>query len=294
MKKSAALLALLLTTVAAAPAFADEPIIAIPIKAELPFKELSATRDLPGAITVNGQSPNFDQAALLQGESLLVPLRFIVEAADGQVEWDPATQSVTVTLPDRTATFVIGQSEAELNEKGVYYFQRNMIQLAQPVSIQNGRTMISADALTTVLGLVERVDQDENLDLITLPKLVEEGEASIQIVPNAIEKGEAPAALQEWAVAQRNAEAASYSVAQGANGRYLAISGGLQPTGGYTIEIVSTKLVDGLWQIQAQVLPPDGPATQALTNPVAYFELSGMDGEIDVQVLGAPSQAETR
>lgn len=290
----------------AAPALAEEQprLIMAPLTAEeqvqlisapAAVQDLTAKHALPKLITVFGKSLSFDQQPLLQGEDLLVPLRFVVEAADGKVAWDGETQTITVTMPDRTATFVVGQDQAEMNEKGVFYIQRNLIKLTQPVSIVEGRTMISADALSSVLGLVERVDADANLDLVKAELTIgDEAPISIQIVPNVIGQAEAPAELQTWAVSQRSEEAASYAVIPGAEGRYLAISGGLQPTGGYSIEIVSTKLVDGTWVIEAQVVPPSGPATQAFTNPVSYFQLSGMEGEIEVHVLGAGAQAEKR
>lgn len=299
LRKTAGSIALLLLA-NAAPALADEqphliyaPISA-PIKADAQFQEVTAKHALPTQITVFGQTLKLDQQPVLQGESLLVPLRFIAEAAEGKVAWDGATQTITVTMPDRTATFVVGQDKAELNERGVYYFQRNMIQLAQPVTVIEGRTMISADALTKIFGLVERIDQDANLDLLKAPALENDGSVSIQITPNAIEAADAPAELQSWAAAQRDKEAASFTVVEGAEGRYLVISGGLQPTGGYSIEIVSTKLVDGVWMIEAQVVPPTGPATQAFSNPVAYFQLSGMEGQIQVEIRGAGAQTEKR
>ncbi|HLO02860.1 MAG TPA: protease complex subunit PrcB family protein, partial [Symbiobacteriaceae bacterium] len=136
---------------------------------------------------------------------------------------------------------------------------------------------------------------DANLDLMTAPAIGQgDDSVSIQITPSAIDAAEAPADLQTWAMTQKSAEAASYSVINGAEGRYLAISGGLQRSGGYSIEIVSTQLVDGTWVIEAQVVPPTGPATMALTNPVGYFQLGGMEGNVEVQINGAALQTEKR
>lgn len=297
-RKTAGSVALLML-LNAAPTLAEEqprlimaPISA-PVMIQSQYQDVTAQRTLPKLITVFGKSLELDQQPVQQGENLLVPLRFIAEAAEGKVAWDGETQTITITMPDRTATFVVGQDMAELNVNGVTYIQRNLIKLAQPVSIIEGRTMVSADALTSILGLVERVDEDANLDLAKVELTIEdEAPISIQIVPNAISQAEAPAELQTWAAEQRAKEEASFAVIPGAEGRYLAISGGLQPTGGYSIEIVSSKLVDGTWVIEAQVVPPAGPATQAFTNPVSYFQLSGMDGEIEVHVLGAGAQAE--
>jgi hypothetical protein len=271
---------LLLTTALPAFAAAAQPEV---IKAPVPLQEVGAQRALPAAITWGDQVLSFDAKPVLQEQVLYVPLRFIAEAAGGKVAWDATTQSVIVTLPDRTASFTIGQAEAELNMRGVMYIKRNMIKLAGPVQIIEGRTMISADALTSILGLMERADKDLNLDL--MPALTD-GEMHVEIVPTGVEAAAAPDELVAWAGAQPiEGGTATYKVVTTPQGRYLAIAGGQQPTGGHRIEIVGAKREGDKWVIQAQVVAPDGPAIMILTNPVAYFQLDGIEGDVEVQFI---------
>ncbi|HLO03215.1 MAG TPA: copper amine oxidase N-terminal domain-containing protein [Symbiobacteriaceae bacterium] len=289
-QKTAGTVALLLLT-NVAPAFA-ETFDAVPIMApsSLPFVPVTAKHTLPAQITVKGQALKLDQPAVVQAEVLYVPLRFIAEAAGGTVQWDGATQTVSVDLPDRTVTFVIGQDEAELNKRGVFYIRRNMIKLAGAVQLINGRTMIPADALTSILGLVERADTDMNLDLIPTPA-EEPAPATGKVIPGseqvaavALEQAALSAEQTTWADAMLSAEPAAFKLFPVADGMIVGIAGGLQPSGGYTIELLGggARLVDGTWYIDAKVVPPTGMATMALTNPVAFFHLPGVSGTVTV------------
>jgi len=137
------------------------------IEVEVVATELTAARTTPpSALTVQGKMFKLDQGPVVENGVLMLPLRAIVEAAGGSVEWVAETQTINVTLPDRKASFVIGEGKAELNENGHFYFVRNMLPMAQAPLIRNGRTLISADAATSILGFIEVVDQDDRLDLV--------------------------------------------------------------------------------------------------------------------------------
>lgn len=243
---------------------------------------------LPDAITVDGKLVELDQGPVHQENNLYVPLRFLVEAAGGEVTWDGATQSVSVSLPDRSATFIIGQDEAEMNQRGVMYIQRNMLQMAGPVLLMNGRTMVTPDALFNVLGFAERPDEDLTMDLFSQPpsappagKLIP-GEAQVAAV--AVEHEAVTAALQEWAGAVAQDEEPSFTVVADGDGVVVGLAGGLQSTGGYTFELLGggARLVEGVWYLDARLVPPSGMATQAFANPVAFFELPGVSGQVEV------------
>jgi hypothetical protein len=130
--------------------------------------DVAVSRSLPQGVTVAGKPVLFDQQPLVENGVLMVPLRAVVEAAGGSVTWDQASQTVNVTLPDRKAAFMIGESKAELNENGHMYLVRNLLPMQAAPVIRAGRTYVSADALTKILGLIERADFDANLDLTTL------------------------------------------------------------------------------------------------------------------------------
>jgi hypothetical protein len=293
MRKSAATAALLLL-VHAAPVLAgtDPAPVAAPAPVAVPAAPVTADHVLPTAITVSGKTVSFDQQPVRQGERLYVPLRFIAEAAGGQVQWDGDTGTVTVTMPDRTAIFVVGQDEAEMNKRGVFYIRRNMIKMAGPVQLVGERTMVSADALTTIFGLVERSDADLALDLIADPGSVQEapatgkviaGEAQVTAVP--VKLAEVPSDLQDWAASVAGDQSASYKVAVGADDNVIVgLAGGLQQSGGYTIELLggSARLVDGTWYLDARVVPTAEPGKAAPVNPIAFFKLPGVLGNVVV------------
>ncbi len=281
LQKSAGTAALLLL-LNAAPVLADTA-LGVPV---------TANHFLPVAITVSGKTVAFDQPAFRQGETLYVPLRFIAEAAGGEVTWEAATQTAIVAMPDRTAMFVVGQAEAEMNQRGVFYIRRNMIGMAGPVQIIGGRTMITADALTTILGLSERPDKDLKLDLLTSPEAAPEapptgklipGDAQVTAVP--VPASDVPSDLQDWAAAVANDRSASYKVAVGADDNVIVgLAGGLQPTGGYTFELLGggARLVGETWYVDAKLVPPTDMASSVVTNPVAFFKLPGVIGNVVV------------
>jgi len=122
-------------------------------------------RALPEQVTVGGKRATFDQGPVVLDGTLMVPLRAVVETAGGTVQWEPRERAVLVTISDRTAQFVIGQTEAEMNQNGYRYFRRNMIAMSKAPVIRGDRTLISADALSAILGLGERPDEDASLDL---------------------------------------------------------------------------------------------------------------------------------
>lgn len=167
--KSAAVAALLvMATMGAAAAGpeapADRPIL-ISAPADL-LRDVTADRTLPEAIQMDGQAITFDQGPMIVAANLMVPLRAIVEAAGGKVTWEDATRTVTVRIGDRTATFVIGEGEAELIQDGYRYLQRNMLKMNHGPVLVGGRTLISADALTSILGLQERPGTPGVLNLV--------------------------------------------------------------------------------------------------------------------------------
>lgn len=283
--------ATLLLAMNVAPAFADTVIDAVPIMAPISAPDAAAGGGthhyLPVRVTVEGKELQMDVAPTIQDNTLYLPLRFIVEAAGGTVAWDGATQTVSVDMPDRNATFVIGQDEAEMNQRGVFYIKRNMIKMGAAVQLIDGRTMIPVDATWNILGLNERPDKDLSLDLFFTP--APEAPATGKLIPGsqqvaavAIERASLSVAQAAWADEMLSAEPATFQLFPVADGVVVGIAGGLQPTGGYTIELLGggARLVDGTWYLDAKVVPPTGMATMALTNPVAFFHLPGVSGDL--------------
>ncbi len=104
----------------------------------------------------------------------------------------------------------------------------------------------------------------------------------------AITPKEAPAALTTWVESQRMPDAPASNVVAQPDGTYLAISGGMQRTGGYKIVVDRVRREGDAWVVDARVVPPPPGTivTMALTNPVAYFKLPAVSGQVRVNVQG--------
>jgi len=72
--------------------------------------------------TVDGQTKRLPAAPVLRGGHLLVPLRFLAEALNRQVEFDPATKRIRLTAKERppVAVIVVEKQRVILGEKVVY------------------------------------------------------------------------------------------------------------------------------------------------------------------------------
>lgn len=140
------------------------------IAVESILTEIKATRPLPGKVAVAGKAVAFDQPPVISDGTLMVPLRAVVEAAGGWVEWNAKDRSIHVEMPDRQAWFWVGESKAEMNLNNARYFARNLLPMAKSPVIQNGRTLISAESLTQILGLYEVAGAEGGLTLSPLPQ----------------------------------------------------------------------------------------------------------------------------
>ena len=113
----------------------------------------------------------FDQEPVVTPEGiLLVPLRAVVEAAGGTVEWQPETRTVSVTVAERTALFTIGSRLAKFPPE----LGQGAVEMAKAPVILAGRTLISEDALARVLGLVVKDRESDFLNLVLPPAAAEE------------------------------------------------------------------------------------------------------------------------
>jgi hypothetical protein len=124
-------------------------------------------RNYPGpeTITVNGKSVTFDQGPVMVDGTLMVPLRAIIEAAGGDVQWEMETQTARVHLGPLFSSFTLGRDAAELRKVGVFYIKPNMIQMQHATTMVESRMLIAADALTTILGFTVKPAQYTSLDL---------------------------------------------------------------------------------------------------------------------------------
>jgi len=115
----------------------------------------------PISVRVNGQMVQFDGTTPhMMGGQVIVPIRNIVEAAGGTVDWNPADKTVTaqeagIKIEVQVQSQTVKVNDAERSANG-------------PIHIENGWTMVPARLLADCLGAtVEYDDQTSVLSLIT-------------------------------------------------------------------------------------------------------------------------------
>lgn len=140
------------------------------IRVERIERSVAMNRVLPTTVTVNGQEIKADQAQYMHKGTLMLPLRALVEAAGGTIEWRQETWSAYVLMGDRTAYFTVGDAKAEMYLHAARYMGRNFLNMDQQVVLQNGRMFISADAASVVLGMNEEVTMDESVLSLRFPQ----------------------------------------------------------------------------------------------------------------------------
>lgn len=242
---------------------------------------VSARLPLPRAIYVNDRALEGEQGPTLIDGVLMVPLRGVVEAAGGQVEWDGETQRVRVRLSGRVALLTIGEAHAELHAEGN---GSNWVKMEMAPQIVSDRTLISADALTTVLGLLRDPSRDDVLKLYAGAGAVVFAEVGREAVS---------ADLAEWAASLSVESPRGFKAVANAEGTYVAISGGTAPTGGYRVQIAdAVRTSEGIRLVAAVEPPaPDLMVIQVLSHPVGFFFLPGEFGKVEVEWKGQPSSA---
>ncbi len=113
----------------------------------------------------------FDQGPVVTPEGiLLVPLRAVVEAAGGRVEWQAETRTVTATVAGRTALFTIGSPLAQFPPEA----GQAAVEMAGAPVIREGRTLVSLDALAGVLGFGIQIWDGDTVNLVLPPAAAEE------------------------------------------------------------------------------------------------------------------------
>jgi len=87
----------------------------------------------------NNQTMLLDSPPVIKNDRTLLPIRAVIEAAGGTVEWTDAEKRVDIKYKDKTVTLWIGKNIARVNGKGVIIDPQNLNVVPE---IINGRTMI--------------------------------------------------------------------------------------------------------------------------------------------------------
>lgn len=99
-------------------------------------KMVDLTIDSMTAI-VDGQEVAMDVAPFMYKDRTYMPLRFVSENFDGNVNWDPVTQSVDITLSDE-------QPETPLEDPYILHINNKRIVMKDPIIMKDSRSYLPA------------------------------------------------------------------------------------------------------------------------------------------------------
>ncbi len=89
-------------------------------------------------------SDNAEVVPFTENDRTLVPVRFIAESFGAKVDWEEQTQTVTITVNNKTITMVLGQAEMDVDG--------TKIALDAPANTYNDRTFIPLRAMAEAIG----------------------------------------------------------------------------------------------------------------------------------------------
>jgi hypothetical protein len=102
-------------------------------------------------VSVNGKEIKFDVPPVIKEGRTLIPVRAVMNGLGAKVEWDQATNTLTITKGDITIQFILGESKVLVNGKEV--------SLDVPaMEISNG-TFVPIRFISEILG--EKINYDE-------------------------------------------------------------------------------------------------------------------------------------
>lgn len=112
----------------------------------------------PIFVEVDGTILQFEQPPMISGNRTLVPLRTIFEAMGADLQWTPATSTITATKGDISVVLVVGDSNASVNGRKVI--------LEAPPKIVNGYMLVPVRFISETLGAT--VGWEENSKTIII------------------------------------------------------------------------------------------------------------------------------
>jgi len=116
--------------------------------------------------TVNGKTKALDSPPIIKNNRTLLPIRAIIEALGGAVDWDSVEKKVTVTLGNTSLELWIGKSTAKVNGVDTPIDSTNSKVVPE---IINGRTMLPLRFVTENLGCDVNWEQSTQTITITYP-----------------------------------------------------------------------------------------------------------------------------
>ncbi len=139
-------------------------------------------------ILINGEKKQVQTPYVVGDGVTLVPLRVITEAFGAEVNWEDATQTVTLNYPEISIVLQIGNSVAEVNKKAE--------KLLSAPELKNDTPMVPLRFISETFGAT--VTYDNDTELITVVK--EEGENGQTTVVGEISENNIGDSYYNWSM----------------------------------------------------------------------------------------------
>jgi hypothetical protein len=117
-------------------------------------KQVAITRVLPtttvevtidsNQMLVNGEAVFLEASPIIIHGRTMLPIRALIEALGGTVEWDPSLHAITLTLGSSVVALTVGKNTADVGGQAV--------KLDVPPTIANGRTLVPLRFVAENLG----------------------------------------------------------------------------------------------------------------------------------------------
>lgn len=111
-----------------------------------------------GKVRTKGREVKFDVSPVIKSGTMLIPVRAVVESLGADVNWDAATNTVTITKGDTTIVFDLNSSKV--------YVNGTEVTISMPAMEISNRTFVPIRFIAETLGVnINYDDKTGNVDI---------------------------------------------------------------------------------------------------------------------------------
>lgn len=147
------------------------PVSVIPV-ANVPLKQQTVVEFTVGEplMKINGQPKEIDPGRgttpVIINSRAMVPMRSLVNALGGLVDWTPKTKTITITYQGRVYTLWVGKKNMLIRNVTELTSKKQQNIAAAPM-IVNGRTMLPLTVIADIMGLEAKWDSTNQKIVLT-------------------------------------------------------------------------------------------------------------------------------
>ncbi len=146
----------------------------------LPLGNALAAQDI--SVDLNGEKLIFNASPILEGGRVLVPLRNIFDSMGAAVDWNGASNAVTVSKGDDILKLIVGEKAAFKNDIP--------LELDVPAKTINGKVFVPIRFVSEALGgIVNWREENKSISILSDDFISERTEDLIQKLETALIKG---------------------------------------------------------------------------------------------------------